>query len=116
MQIDNFSDLSHYGTKGMHWGVRKARTGDVAKVTQRLDRVAKGEGSLRDKTVAIGRTKVYKVPKLLTKDGLANEASRQSEELKAHSERLSTGHATAKDILQAYGSTSISSIIKSMKD
>ncbi len=114
MQIDNWSPpLAHYGTKGMHWGVRKARTGDVEKITKRLDRVAKGEGSLRDKVVAVGGAKA---PKLLARNGLANEAARQSAELKAHSERLSTGHATAKDILQAYGSTSILSIIKSRKD
>jgi hypothetical protein len=131
MGIPDFnSEFSHYGTKGMHWGVRKARTGDVAvarakikKTTTRLDRVAKGTGSKTDKAVALANTRIYRAPALARKGGLKNEAARESArykdvsaELKAHSDRLAKGNATAKDILRAYGQSSIVSVARSLKD
>ena len=126
---DGSSTLFHYGTKGMKWGVRKARTGQVetitnriAKKTDHLDRVARGTGSKKDKAVAIGNTQVYRLPRTLTKKGLASEAERTSEryknysdELKAHSKRLSTGQATVKDVLRAYGSVTPVDIARSIK-
>jgi hypothetical protein len=105
--------LEHHGVKGMHWGVRKARTGNIDQETARLDRVAKGGGSLRDKAVALNSAKLTKV---VRKGGLKSEAARNSADLKAQKQRLATGKATMSDVLKAYGSVSVIDVVRSMKD
>lgn len=106
-------NISHHGVKGMHWGVRKARTGNIDKETARLDRVAKGGGSVRDKALALNSAKLTKV---VRKGGLRSEAARNSADLKAQKQRLATGHATVKDVLKAYGSVSLVDVLRSRKD
>lgn len=112
-QKPTLEELAHYGVKGMHWGVRKARTGDIQVTTNVLDRVASGNGSVRDKTFAA----ITARPKNLIKGrGIKGEAANRSAELKAHANRLATGKATAKDVLRAYGNASLISIVRSLKD
>lgn len=108
-------DLAHYGVKGMHWGVRKGRTGDIAIATKALDRVAKGKGTALDKVAAVGHTPTLRTGNLLRKGGLANEAARKSKDLKAQSRRLATGKAKVSDVLKAYGTVSLTSVVRSMK-
>jgi len=109
----DLANLSHHGVKGMHWGVRKARTGNIDQETARLDRVANGGGSIRDKALALNRSKI---PKLVRRGGLQSEAARNSADLKRQRERLATGNATMSDLLKAYGSVSLVDIIKSRHD
>lgn len=109
----SLEDLAHYGVKGMHWGVQKARTGDVARETAVLDRVASGKGSALDKVHALAGSSALR---LVKSGGLKNESARRSESLKAHSERLATGHAKVSDILAAYGTVSLLSLVRSVKD
>lgn len=109
----SLEDLAHHGVKGMHWGVRKARTGNIDRETSRLDRVAKGGGSVRDKVVALNSAKLTKV---VRRGGLRSEAARNSKDLKAQRERLATGKATMKDVLKAYGSVSVVDVIRSTRD
>lgn len=107
-------ELTHYGVKGMRWGVRKARTGDIAVQRTVLNRVASGDGSRRDKLNALGLSGgLIKVRKT---GGLEKAAAKTSAELQAESDRLSSGKATTKDVLNAYGSVSLLSVLKSIKD
>jgi hypothetical protein len=109
----SLEDLAHHGVKGMHWGVRKARTGNIDKETARLDRVAGGGGSVRDKALALNRAKLTKV---VRKGGLRSEAARNSADLKAQRARLVAGKATMGDLLKAYGSVSLIDIARSTRD
>lgn len=104
-------DLAHYGVKGMRWGVRKARTGDLNAKASRHERVAAGKGSLRDKAVTLGGSSLYN---LARSGGLKNEAARRARNERAQIERLSTGKAKATDILRAYGTVSVYSLVGSM--
>lgn len=106
-------ELVHYGVKGMHWGARKARTGDLQKKIGRLDRVAGGTGSLRDKVVTVGQSKPVR---LVSSGGLKNEAARRSQLHKEEVDRLAKGHATIKDLLKVYGTVSVVSLARSVKD
>lgn len=108
--------LAHYGVKGMHWGVQKAHTGDIRKPLNQLNRVAEGKGSVLDKIGVVSDTSVYRAPKLLKRGGLQKEAARRSVILTAHRDRIVNGQATVRDLIQAYGSTSLLSIARSIKD
>lgn len=103
-------ELAHYGVKGMRWGVRKARTGDLNAKASRHERVAAGKGSLTDKAVTLGGSSLYN----LARRGLKGEAARRGRNERAQIERLATGKAKATDILRAYGTVSVYSLVGSM--
>lgn len=103
--------LTHYGVKGMKWGVKKARTGDLHVRASRNERVAAGNGSLVDKAVTLGGSSVAK---LVTSGGLKKEAARRAVNKRAQIERLSTGKSKAADILRAYGTVNFASVLRSM--
>jgi hypothetical protein len=100
-------ELTHYGVKGMRWGVRKARTGDLNVRASRLERVASGKGSLVDKAVTLGGSTAFN---LARSRGLKNEAARRAKNYRGQIERLSTGKAKVTDILKAYGTVSVYSL------
>jgi hypothetical protein len=100
-------ELVHYGVKGMKWGVRKARTGDLNTRASRLERVASGKGSLADKVVSLGGSSLHN---LAVQRGLKNEAARRAANYRGQIERLSTGKAKVSDILKAYGTVSLASL------
>jgi hypothetical protein len=108
----SLEELAHYGVPGMRWGVKKARTGDLVKPIARLDRVANGTASLHSKAVVLASSTPYH---LIKSGGLKKEAARQSRSLKAHSERLATGHATARDLIVAYGTSNLISVARTLK-
>ena len=88
--------LSHYGVKGMRWGVRRQRKLDS------LKRVAEGTGSLNDKIGALNNVSLYKLAKHKGfRKAVGAEVKRQ-EEMKA---RLEAGEAKASDILRMIGTT-----------
>lgn len=109
----SLEDLSHHGVKGMHWGVKKARTGNIDKATKVLDRVAGGHGSKLDKVRVAGSSSVGN---LIKSGGVKKEAARQSADLKAQRARLVAGKATMGDMLKAYGSVSLLDIARSTRD
>jgi hypothetical protein len=96
-------ELIHYGVKGMKWGVRKAHTGNLNKAASRLERVASGNGSLRDKIGAASTSSVYG----LAKRGLKGNSAHRAEKIRAAEKRLATGKAKVGDILNAYGSANL---------
>lgn len=104
-------DLTHYGVKGMRWGVKKARTGQLNGRAARNERVASGKSSLLDKAVTLGGSSTAR---LITSGGLKKEAARRAASKRAQIERLSTGKSKATDILRAYGTTSLLEIGLSM--
>jgi hypothetical protein len=104
------TELNHYGVKGMHWGVRKARTGDLNIRASRLERVAAGKGSLVDKAITLSGSSVRNMQK---SGGFRKEAARRAADKRAQIERLSTGKAKTSDILRAYGTVSVSSLVGS---
>lgn len=97
-------ELAHYGVKGMKWGVRKARTGDLNVRASRLERVAAGKGSVRDKVVSLGGSSLHN---LAVNRGLKNESRRRAANYRAQEKRLATGKAKALDVLKAYGTVSV---------
>lgn len=98
-------ELTHYGVKGMKWGVRKARTGRLNVRASRLERVASGKGSFRDKAVTVGGTSAYRAVK--ARGSLKKEAARRAENLRGQEKRLATGKAKTMDLLKAYGTTTV---------
>jgi hypothetical protein len=104
-------DLTHYGVKGMHWGVRKGRTGRLNVRAARDERVASGTGSLRDKAVTLAGTTTYGLVK--SRGGLKKDAARRAANKRAQIERLSTGKSKVTDLLRAYGTTSYLKIARS---
>ncbi|AOZ64875.1 hypothetical protein SEA_FRODOSWAGGINS_9 [Streptomyces phage FrodoSwaggins] len=100
-------ELKHYGVKGMKWGVRKARTGDLNLRASRLERVADGTATKMEKfATAMNST----AANLVRSGGLKKEAARRAKNLRGQEERLATGKAKTSDILKAYGTISISSL------
>uniref|UniRef100_A0AAU7GX65 Uncharacterized protein n=1 Tax=Streptomyces phage Scarif TaxID=3158858 RepID=A0AAU7GX65_9CAUD len=97
------NELIHYGVKGMKWGVRKARTGQLDARASRNERVAAGKGSLVDKAVTLGGSSALR---LGMSGGLKNEAARRAKNKRAEIKRLATGKAKVTDILKAYGTVS----------
>lgn len=104
-------DLTHYGVKGMKWGVKKARTGNLDRHATKLERVAAGTGGKRDKVYA----SLYTPVKGLVKNGLKGGAAAEAAKSRAEIERLSKGKSTAGDILRAYGSVTLTQIIGSAR-
>src|SRR5687768_6068812 len=101
------SELKHYGVKGMKWGVRKARTGDLNLRAARLERVADGTATKMEKfATAMNST----AANLVRSGGLKNEAARRAKKLRDQEKRLATGKAKTSDILKAYGTVSLSSL------
>lgn len=96
-------ELTHYGVKGMKWGVRKARTGQLNTRASRNERVASGKGSLGDKVVTLAGSSTAR---LVTSGGLKKEAARRAKNKRAEIERLATGKAKVTDILKSYGTVS----------
>lgn len=99
--------LKHYGVKGMKWGVRKARTGDLNAQASYQEMIARGEGNKLQKTAAAINTPFVK---LLTKDGVRQHAADRAKNLRGQEERLATGKAKVSDVLKAYGTVRISSL------
>lgn len=88
--------LSHYGKKGMKWGVR----GETSRLS-RLDRVASGTGSRADKTrVALTEVSTSSVKK---NQGLSGAAANKAANIRIREERISLGKASVKDILARHG-------------
>lgn len=106
-------ELIHYGVKGMKWGVRKARTGLIETKTKRLDRVASGQGSLRDLGVTALGMSNYQIARA---GGFKKAAARKSENLKGQHERLATGKAKVTDVLKAYGTVSTLDLARALRD
>jgi len=101
-------EIKHYGVKGMKWGVRKARTGDLNVRATRQETIAKGEGTKLQKTVAALNTPFSK---LVQKDGVKKHAADRAKALRDEEERLATGKAKVSDILKAYGSANVYSLV-----
>lgn len=102
------ANLKHYGVKGMKWGVRKARTGDLNIQAAYQEKLARGEGTTLQKTLATLNTPMKK---LLVKDGVRKHAAERAKDLRGQEERLATGKAKTSDVLKAYGGIRISSLI-----
>jgi hypothetical protein len=98
-------ELVHYGVKGMKWGVRKQRTGRLNVRASRLERVASGEGSFRDKATTLAGTSVYGAVK--SRGSLKKEAARRAKNLRSQEKRLATGKAKTMDLLKAYGTFTV---------
>lgn len=108
----SLDELAHYGVKGMRWGMRKARTGQIDAQTRVLDKVASGTANRREKLAVASTSSVY----ALTRRGLAGEAARRSTDLKAQKDRLAKGEATVRDILLTYHNVTLIDLIRARKD
>lgn len=102
------NELAHYGVEGMKWGVRKQRTGRLNVRASRLERVASGKGTLRDKAVTIAGTSAYGAVK--SRGSLKREAARRAENLRGQERRLATGKAKTMDLLKAYGAFTVAGL------
>lgn len=107
-QNSSRGDLTHYGVKGMKWGVKKARTGRLNVRASRLERVASDRGSVRDKVVTIGGTSVYGAVK--SQGSLKKEAARRAQNLRDQERRLAAGKTKTLDILKAYGTLTVAGL------
>lgn len=111
MSVSNDDALEHYGVKGMHWGVRKARTGDLNKRASRNERVASGNASVVDHIITFNGSSARNLKK---SGGYKKEAARRAANKRAEIERLATGKAKALDILKAYGTVTSTSLARSL--
>lgn len=93
MATDDF--LAHYGVKGMKWGVRSQKRLD------RLNRVASGTASRREKTQVM-LTETSEVSRIRNK-GLEGAAKTRADQLKARKERIQKGEGTVRDLLALHG-------------
>ncbi len=105
------SDLTHYGVKGMHWGVRKARTGNLNKHAKSLERVAAGNPKFGDR----GHAAMTVPIKSQLSKGFRKAAGAEAAKARAEIDRLANGRATALDILRAYGSVTLTQVIASAR-
>lgn len=103
------SELVHHGVKGMKWGVRKARTSQLATRASRNERVAAGKGSISDKVLTIGGSSTIR---LVTSGGLKNEAARRATNKRAEIDRHAKGKAKVTDILKSYGTVRLIDLAK----
>lgn len=104
-------EIIHYGVKGMKWGVRKARTGNLNQHATKLERAAAGPGSKRATTYAALHTPLSSI----RKQGLRKAAASEAKKSRAEIDRLAKGKATAGDVLRAYGSVTIAQLIGSAR-
>lgn len=99
--------LAHYGVRGMKWGVRKARTGNLGTRAARQRRYASGEskkaGGARRIIDTASAVSNYRVNDLVKGRGLHRAAARRADVLDAERKRLATGKAKTTDVLKAYG-------------
>lgn len=105
-------ELVHYGVKGMTWGVRKARTGQLDDHATRLEKVAAGKGKLGDKHYALTRTSAVGA----ARRGLKKQSAIEAQKARSEIERLATGKAKISDVLRAYGSANVTDVIRSRRD
>lgn len=90
--------LSHYGVKGMKWGVSRSRS----KREGRLERVASGKGSKMDK-LRVAATEVSSMS-VAKNGGLKGAAANKVANMKAVDARLAErGQASVGDILKRFG-------------
>lgn len=103
--------LAHYGVKGMRWGVKKARTGDLGTRAARAKRYASGEskkaGGMRRAIDTASAINNYRINDLVKGRGLHSAAERHAKVYEAERKRLATGKATRTDLLKAYGTTTL---------
>lgn len=73
--MDTANDLTHYGVKGMRWGVRKDLSPTPASVTERPGRSLKTTGGVNQPATqdAINAAKLRQKAKKSTTDSLSNE-------------------------------------------
>lgn len=111
----SLDELAHYGVKGMKWGTRRGITdvhlNKVNKITTRLDKVADGTATRRQK---IGTALYTPIPQLVT-SGLKGSAKENSEFLKGHASRVANGEKNARDFLMLYGSVSLTDLAKASR-
>lgn len=102
--------LEHYGVKGMKWGVRKARTGNLGTRAARAKRYASGKDQqgLRRVVDTASALNNYGLNDLVKGRGLHSSARRHAKVYEAERKRLAKGKATTKDLLKAYGQTLVS--------
>lgn len=105
----SLESLSHHGVKGMKWGVKKARTSQLATRAARNERVASGKSSFRDKARTLAGTSTYR---LIKSGGLKKEAARRGANKRAEIKRLASGKAKVTDILKAYGSVNAVDLVR----
>lgn len=105
--------LEHHGVKGQRWGIRKApqrlsrfdeqNIGRLSRAT----RVAKGTGSVGDKTKTLGRQSLVS---LIRGGGLKGAAANDVAQLTARRKRIKQGKATVIDILAIHGGSQLFNI------
>lgn len=101
MIIDEAPYLSHYGRKGMKWGVRRERD------LQSMRRVGEGKGSALDVHRSLGRIGQTEMIKDM---GLKNAAKKKADIWEKRKKRILAGKATAKDLLLHIGTTRLSDL------
>jgi hypothetical protein len=107
------SELTHYGAKGMKWGVRKAYTDSATKVANRYDRVASGKGSALDKT----RTAVSASPTNLARGrGLKGAAGLMRDSERAHIDRVNNGEKKVRDVLAIIGRLNLTHVARGLNN
>lgn len=105
----SLDDLTHYGVKGMKWGVKKAYTDRKKKETGFYGRVASGTGNKRDKFKAVLATPI---PDMVKGGGLKGGAARVDKRIQDHLDRVNNGKKTLRDTLALVGGVSVGDVIK----
>ncbi|MBA2727660.1 MAG: hypothetical protein H0U49_05755 [Parachlamydiaceae bacterium] len=94
-QKPNPEDLTHFGTKGMKWGVRRENRLNRAK------RVASGKATVGEKArFTLTETSAVSVAR---NKGLTGAAKSRVRELEVRKARIKTGKATARDLIALHG-------------
>lgn len=96
--------LAHFGVKGMKWGVRRQQRLD------RLNRVAEGKGSFRDKAKVL-LTETSQAS-LARNHGLKGAARARAQGLDARKKRIEAGQAKVSDLLALHGGDKIFIVAK----
>ena len=109
--LDSLTELTHHGVKGMRWGVKGVHAAKINKATARLDRVANGTATRREKLSVASRTPISQ----LAWHGLKNQAALDSKTLKEHLARVESGNMKIRDGLLVYGSLGVGDLIKATR-